>query len=198
MIQHPLPLVLACAVATLAAAPRDPAPPADAGGHHAAVDAGTPAMAAAGGPSGRLAETGQDAFAALAEAAAWLERDPDTDWSSARLLALREHLVDMHHVTLLATVEERPVAGGFVARVTGSGRTLAAIRRLAGAHLSQVAGEGLRVEARELADGVELEITGAGPRAEARLRGLGFYGFLTAGDHHRRHHLAIAQGRRRH
>jgi hypothetical protein len=191
-----LALLLGLAAAVGAeTAPPATVPPAPMTGHD---HPGCPLRAGTAAAEHGLVESGQEAFAALAEAAALLAGSVDTDWSSARLLALREHLVDMHHVAVLAAVEEEPIAGGFAARVTGSGRTLVAIRRLLGEHLRHVATDGLRVAASELSDGVRLEVASLDPAGEKRLRGLGFYGFLVAGDHHRRHHLALAQGTMRH
>ncbi|MEO1087882.1 MAG: hypothetical protein AAFY88_26915, partial [Acidobacteriota bacterium] len=146
-------------------------------------------------------EVGQDAFVALAEMRALLESDPDTDWSRVDLGALREHLVDMNHVVLEAEVQERPVEGGFEAVVTGEGRTLGAIRRMVPAHARFAGREpGLSVSVADLpagdsrGAGVALRVITADTSAVDRLRGLGFFGFMVSGDHHRPHHFAMASG----
>src|SRR5712691_10452773 len=72
---------------------------------------------------------GQDAFAAIQEIVRILEADPKTDWSKVNLEALRQHLIDMNEVTLKAGAAATPVEGGLEVAVTGSDRTLAAIRR---------------------------------------------------------------------
>lgn len=169
----------------------DPSPGANGaareGGHHA------------GAPPD---EPGQSAFAALAEIREMLVADPDTDWSRVDLDALREHLVDMDRVVMSADVEVTEVPGGFRARVTGEGRTLAAIRRMVPSHARFMDGrEGLATRVADLskaegggAEGVEVTVTTADADAVPRLRALGFFGFLTAGDHHRPHHLMMARG----
>jgi hypothetical protein len=145
---------------------------------------------------------GQAAFGAIAEVVAVLDADPATDWSRVDLLALREHLVDMDRLMLDAAVVEEPVPGGFRTKVTAKdARTRAAIARMVPAHAAMVSGgaggAGLAAAVREIDGGVELTVTAADPGDRAavdRLRGLGFYGFMALGDHHRPHHLALARG----
>lgn len=149
---------------------------------------------------------GQDAFAALAEMRVLLEANPETDWSRVDLDAFRSHLVDMNRVTLDAELEVEPVAGGFEARVTGRGRTLEAIQRMIPAHSRFVDGrDGLSVSVSTLEapeqtggeeplSGVRVTVTTSDPALVAKVRGLGFFGFLAAGDHHRPHHRAMALG----
>ena len=140
-------------------------------------------------------ETGQSAFAAISEVASGLLEDETTDWSRVSLLALREHLVDMNEVLMRAAVAEEPTSGGVVIRATGEGRTLEALRRMIPMHSRMIQGhDGWRVVIEELPDGYRVEVTAEDPAVAERLRGLGFFGFLAAGDHHRRHHLHIATG----
>ena len=141
---------------------------------------------------------GQDAYAAIAEVVRLLDADPSTDWSKVNLEALRQHLVDMNEVTLRAAVTPSPVPGGVALRVTGTGRTLAAIRAMVRSHAS-VLGAMPEYAARvdDLADGVRLTVTArdtSDTRAVQRIRGLGFAGLMTIGDHHAAHHLALARG----
>ena len=165
-------------------------------GHAACPFASSPAAA------GELPkQVGQDAFAALTEMRGLLSADPATDWSQVDLDALREHLVDMNRVVLDAEVSVKPVPRGFEARVTGTGRTLDAIRRMVPAHARYADGrDGLKVAASILEDterverGVVITVTTAETSAVDRLRGLGFFGFLVAGDHHLPHHRAMALG----
>ena len=143
------------------------------------------------------AQAGQDAFAAIAEIVRLLDADPATDWSKVDLEALRRHLRDMHEVTLRSTVAQREVPGGFAADVTGDATTAAAIGRMLVSHARELdAMPDLQARTEPIAGGVRLTVTSerGEPRAVARLRGLGFAGLLTLGDHHRRHHLMIARG----
>lgn len=138
-------------------------------------------------------ESGQAAFAAIAEITAMLMADPNTDWSKVNIEALRQHLIDMNEVTMNSVVRAEPVAGGARFIVTGQGRTVDAIRRMATAHAQTIeAPMGASVE--ERAGGVMLTVTSSEPGGEAKIRGLGFIGLLTVGAHHTTHHLAIARG----
>ncbi|MFI5311940.1 MAG: hypothetical protein ACHQQ3_11940 [Gemmatimonadales bacterium] len=141
---------------------------------------------------------GQAAFGAIAEVVRLLKADPSTDWSKVNVEALRQHLIDMDEVTMRAVASQRNVPGGIEMDVTGEGRTAAAIKRMAMAHtrmLDQSAE--YRATATEIAGGARLVFTARNP-ADAHLvvqiRGLGFAGMMTEGDHHAAHHLAIARG----
>lgn len=141
---------------------------------------------------------GQSAFAAVQEIARLLEADPTTDWSTVNLEALRRHLIDMDLVTLRSRVTSVPTATGATFVVRGSGETIGAIKRMTAAHLQMVEMEdGPRVVRTELPDGVRLAVSArnaGSPREVARIRGLGFIGLMTSGDHHQTHHLLMAKG----
>jgi hypothetical protein len=145
--------------------------------------------------SGAPTLPGQDAFGAIQEIVRILEADPNTDWAKVKLSALREHLIDMNEVTLKADAAEQPSANGIVVAVTGSGRTLAAIRRMVPAHAQELNGySGWSASTETLPDGVRLTVTATDPKEVAHVQGLGFIGLLVSGTHHQPHHLAIAKG----
>jgi hypothetical protein len=141
---------------------------------------------------------GQAAFGAIAEVVRILVADPATDWAKVNVEALRQHLIDMDHVTVRSTIAQREVPGGFVADITGAGSVTAAIRRMVPTHTSMYASAtDFRATTRDIPGGVRLTMvarnaTDAGQ--VARLRGLGTIGFLVDGDHHTVHHLALARG----
>ncbi|MBL4819473.1 MAG: hypothetical protein JKY98_00585 [Gammaproteobacteria bacterium] len=138
---------------------------------------------------------GQDAFTTIKEIVSQLEADTDTDWSKVDINALREHLIDMHHVTLYASVVATEVEGGAEYSVTGEGRTLAAILNMIPVHASQINDEqDWSVQFTSKANGVDLTITGENPEDANKIRALGFIGFMVQGDHHQDHHLVIARG----
>jgi hypothetical protein len=142
--------------------------------------------------------SGQAAFAAMSEVVRMLEADPHTDWSKVNIEALRQHLIDMDYVTMRSEVVQRPVIGGLQMDVTGSGRTLLAIRRMAASHTAMLdQSTEYRASATEIRGGARITITAkdtSDASLVARIRGLGFAGLLTEGDHHARHHLALARG----
>jgi len=141
---------------------------------------------------------GQAAFTTLGEVVAILKADSTTDWSKVNLDALREHLIDMDDVVMHAMVSKRSVSGGIEARVTGTGRTVQAIRRMLTNHAAMLEMESsYRAVAVEIPNGVRLTVTARDTADSARvaiIRGLGFAGLLTEGNHHPLHHLAIARG----
>lgn len=142
---------------------------------------------------------GQDAFGAIQEIVRILEADPGTDWTKVDLAALREHLIDMNEVTLRATAVDRVLDNGLQIDVTGSGRTLEAIRRMLPAHARELNNLPQWHAATEpLPNGVRLTVSSSDPMETARIRGLGFIGLMVSGSHHQPHHLAMARGDRIH
>lgn len=150
------------------------------------------------GSSASPTSPGQEAFGAIAEVVRILEADSTTDWSKVDIEALRQHLIDMDEVTLNAVVRQEAIPGGARFTVEGRGRTLEAIRRMTSAHSTMVASTGQQqVSVDSIATGVRLTVRAADPadaQAVAKIRGLGFLGYLTSGGHHGPHHLAIARG----
>lgn len=145
------------------------------------------------------AQSGQDAYAAIAEVVRLLEADATTDWSKVNLEALRQHLIDMNDVTLRSAARQTAVPGGAKFEVTGEGRTTGAIRRMLASH-ARMLGQLPAYEATvaEMPGGVLLTVRAkrSGDSAtETRIRGLGFIGLLTIGAHHSMHHLALARGK---
>ncbi len=143
-------------------------------------------------------EGGQSAFAAIAEVVRLLDADPRTDWSKVNVEALRQHLIDMDEVTMRAAVRAEPIDGGAAFIVTGSGRTLEAIRRMTRSRAATGTPDGsVRMSVSDVDGGVRFVALAGNPadaRAVARIRGLGFIGVVSLGDHHAPHHLGIAAG----
>jgi hypothetical protein len=141
---------------------------------------------------------GQAAFGAIAEIVRLLEADPKTDWTRVNVEALRQHLIDMDEVTMHAAVTSHNVPDGLEMDVTGTGRTTDAIRRMAINHTRMLdQGSAYHATAVEIANGARLTVTAkqeSDARTVALIRGLGFAGIMTEGNHHAAHHLAIARG----
>lgn len=150
----------------------------------------------AGAP--RTTRAGQEAFATIAEVVRVLDANPATDWSRVDIEALRQHLIDMDDVTMRAEVKPAEVPGGAVFDVSGIGRVRDAIRRMSMAHGSTITpADGFSWTAEETPAGARVTVRANNPSdttAVARLRALGFLGVLSLGDHHRVHHLGIADG----
>lgn len=136
-------------------------------------------------------ETGQSGFAALTEIVTILREDPETDWSTVDIAALRRHLVDMDLLTTEAEVDVIQRARGARFEIRGTQRALEAIRAMVPAHAPFLAAEtGWDVLTEDLKDGVALIVDGDA----AKIQGLGFFGVMTIGAHHQEHHLMLAKG----
>ena len=141
---------------------------------------------------------GQAAFGAISEVVRMLKADPKTDWSKVNVEALRQHLIDMDEVTMRSAAAQRNLAGGIEVDVTGTGRTTDAIRRMALNHAAMLTSDSeYSASAKEIPGGARLTVVAKNANDAsivARIRGLGFAGIMTEGDHHAAHHLAIARG----
>ena len=137
---------------------------------------------------------GQDAFGTIQEIVQILEADPATDWSKVNIGALREHLIDMHEVTLRARAAERMLDNGIEVTVTGDGRTRDAIKRMVPAHMRELSSNGWRATAEELTEGVKVTVTADDAAQRVKLKALGFMGLMVQGGHHQPHHLMMAKG----
>ena len=145
--------------------------------------------------AGGATETGQSAFAAIAEIVQILSDDPATDWSKVDIQALRDHLVDMELVTTQATVTTRTEARQVTFLVTGEGQVAEAIGRMVTAHSPMLAastGWGVTPAATET--GAQLRIDLPSDQDMTRVRALGFFGVMTIGVHHQAHHMQMALG----
>jgi ribose 5-phosphate isomerase RpiB len=140
----------------------------------------------------------QAAFATIQEIVKKLKADPATDWSKVNLEALRQHLIDMDNVVMRASVRQSDVEGGVSLDVTGTGAVADAIKRMGAMHAMALNEDGTwKAASSEIANGVRLVVTAKDlkdAKAVAMVRGLGFAGILTEGDHHAMHHLMLAKG----
>jgi hypothetical protein len=144
-------------------------------------------------------EAGQSAFAAIAEIVALLEADPKTDWSKVDIEALRQHLIDMNNVTLLANVKESDQGNAVEFQVTRTGLVTDSIRRMVMAHAMTMNGVyGWNYAAKEIEGGASLTVTPPNAASMVKLKGLGFIGIIANGMHHQQHHWMIANGQNPH
>lgn len=146
----------------------------------------------------RTTRAGQEAFATIAEVVRVLDANPSTDWSKVDIEALRQHLIDMDDVTIRSQVRATALPDGAVFDVSGSGRVRDAIRRMSASHGTTITpADGFTWSAAETPEGARVTVRSTDPTDTARvarLRALGFLGILALGDHHRVHHLGIADG----
>jgi len=159
---------------------------------HALAGMAQPAINGVGGSP--LIEGGQSAFTAIAEVVNLLRADPNTDWNSVDIDALRDHLRDMDIVTIDSSTITKEVPGGLRFEITGEGDVQAAIRRMVSAHAGMMDGQdGWAYQFEETAGGANMTITT--PEQDLPvLKALGFYGIMASGMHHQPHHWAMATG----
>ncbi|HEV8411423.1 MAG TPA: hypothetical protein VGQ30_13000 [Gemmatimonadaceae bacterium] len=140
----------------------------------------------------------QAAYASIAEIVRILKADSTTDWSKVDLEAVRQHMIDMDAVTMRAQVKQQSVPGGVSMMVTGDAVVAASIKRMLTSHAGMLDQDPqYHAVVVPLASGVRFTVTAKDPanaKVVALIRGLGFAGLLTEGDHHARHHLALARG----
>jgi hypothetical protein len=141
-------------------------------------------------------ESGQSAFGAIGDAVRALEADPGTDWSKANITGLRDHLVDMDNVTMRSEVSTAALSNGARFQVTSRDPLVReSIKRMARMHAAMVSRETPYTTTVEgVREGIVMTVTGSTPGDAERIRGLGFFGLLTLGNHHLRHHMALARG----
>jgi hypothetical protein len=151
-----------------------------------------------GAASSGAIPSGQAAYATMAAIVAMLEADSTTDWSKVNIEALRQHLIVMNEVTIGARARQTSIPGGASMDVTGDGHVAGSIRTMLRNHSAMLAMEGpYRTSVDDIPGGVRWVVTAANPgdaRTVAKIRGLGFAGLLTLGDHHTPHHIALGRG----
>jgi hypothetical protein len=139
---------------------------------------------------------GQEAFGTIQEIIGILENDPETDWKTIDIDALLVHLIDMNELTMYSNVDRENVPGGLKMVVTGTGRTVDAIKRMVPTHnsmtLSSVDVWETTVE--NIDNGVVLTVTSDDNLEIDKIRGLGFIGIMAIGSQHPIHHLMMAKG----
>jgi len=140
----------------------------------------------------------QSAYASIAEIVRILKADSTTDWSKVDLEAVRQHMIDMDAVTMRAVVSQKPVPGGVTMTVTGDAKVAASITRMLTSHAGMLDQDAqYHSTVLPLANGVQFTVTARdanNTKLVAMIRGEGFAGLLTEGDHHARHHMALARG----
>lgn len=141
---------------------------------------------------------GQAAFSAISEVVRLLSADPTTDWSKVNIEALRQHLIDMDNVILRSVSNVIAAPSGLTMDVTGAGVVGEAVRRMLTAHRHELDEmPEYRASVTMIPNGARLTVTARNADDTAtmlRIRGLGFAGLLTEGDHHAAHHLMLAKG----
>lgn len=154
-------------------------------------------MHSSGNPRFSLSEPGQGAFAAVSEVVAMLLDDPATDWSKVDIAGLRRHLLDMDNLITHAVVEEIEIEHGLEMRIAIEGEGGAAALRMVPAHAPVLASEtGWTSTTSRTGDTITWRVSD--PDSATAITALGFFGLMAVGDHHRDHHLGLAQGKMAH
>lgn len=148
-----------------------------------------------------LTEAGNDAFGTIQEVIVQLNNDPNTNWQQVNIEALRQHLLDMHDMTLnIEVLAQTPIDNGLkaVIRPTTT-RAELALDRVFKAHPVQLEREtGWKMQVIKNDDHYALTIISKNPKDVDKIRGLGYIGLMAYGNHHQPHHLAMATGNNPH
>ena len=148
-----------------------------------------------------LTEAGNDAFGTIQEVITRLNADPETDWSRVNIEALRQHLVDMHDMTInVEVLEQKPVDNGLQVLIKPTTKRAAmALARVFSAHPAQLQREsGWTMQVKKDGDVYKLHITTTRAGDIDKIRGLGYIGLMAYGNHHQPHHWAMATGKNPH
>ncbi len=148
-----------------------------------------------------LTEAGNDVFGTIQEVITRLNNDPATDWSQVNIEALRQHLIDMHEMTLnVDVISQKPVPNGLEAVIKPTTeRSAAALERVFKAHPAQLMHEtnwDMQVENDN--DRYILTTRSKNPKDIDKIRGLGYIGLMAYGSHHQPHHWGMATGKNPH
>lgn len=152
--------------------------------------------------SGRmLTDAGNDAFGTIQEVIKKLNSDPNTDWSKVNIEVLRQHLLDMNDMTLnVEIISQKPIHNGLEVIVKPTtDRASLALDRVFKAHPAQLkidSGWSMKVVRNN--GQYTLTTTSDHPKDASKIRGLGYIGLMAYGDHHQRHHWAMATGNNPH
>ena len=152
-------------------------------------------------PRVTLAEAGSDAFGTIQEVISQLLSDPATDWKAVNIEALRQHLVDMHDMTLnVDVISQTPIPNGMKAVIRATtDRAALALTRVLKAHPAQLKNEtGWEMQVAKKNNQYVLSTTSKNPKDINKIRGLGYIGLMAYGNHHQPHHWAMATGKNPH
>lgn len=139
------------------------------------------------------AANSREGFSAIQDRVRELEADPNTDWSQIDIDALRTHLVDMDRVIMQASVTRSELADGMRYVVAGNAEVAESIKRMVPTHAAQMQTElDWNISTEEQAAGVVLEVTASDANDIAKIRALGFSGFMVLGNHHEAHHQEMS------
>ena len=148
-----------------------------------------------------LTEAGNDAFGTIQEVILKLNNDPNTDWEKVNIEALRQHLLDMHDMTInVEVISQKPVPNGLksVVRPT-TARADQALERVFAAHPDQLNREtGWNMKIVKANGKYVITTTSEAPNDASKIRGLGYIGLMAYGTHHQAHHWAMATGKNPH
>jgi hypothetical protein len=147
-----------------------------------------------------LTESGTDPFATLQEVITALEANPGTNWEKVNIEALRLHLVEMQDMTINVDVKHQYIDNGFQAVVTPTtNRAVKSLTRVLSGHPAQMKAEtGWDMQVSNNDDIFTLTVVSKKAHEVAKIRGLGYIGVMSYGNHHQPHHWAMASGENPH
>lgn len=148
-----------------------------------------------------LTEAGNDAFGTIQEIITRLNADPKTDWNKVNIEALRLHLLDMHDMVLnIEVISQKAIQNGLKAIIKPTTKRAAlALEKVFKAHPMQLKKEtGWNMQVEKSNDQYILTTTSEISKDTAKIRGLGYIGLMTYGNHHQPHHWAMATGKNPH
>ncbi len=144
-----------------------------------------------------LKEAGNAIFGTIQEVISKLDADPNTDWEKVDIEGLRQHLIDMENFTSgVDVLSQKNIEKG--AEIVIRAKSEAAhhsLTRALKAHPSMMESEtGWTMDVKQNKERFTLKIETKKQEEVARLRGLGYIGAMSLGNHHQVHHWMMASG----
>ena len=144
-------------------------------------------------------EPGQSAFGALSEIAVIIEQEK-VDWGLVDMDALWEHLKDMNSLMVNVKVEKEELLNGLLMNVTSNADSVRAIDNMIPAHSTflMAVRPKWNISFGKIKDGYFIRVLSDEDNEIAKIKALGFSGFMVQDNHHAAHHLTIASGKPAH
>ena len=144
-------------------------------------------------------ESGQSAFGALSEIIGIIERKK-FDWAQVDMDALWAHLQDMNSLMMYTSVEKHELPHGLVMNVTGGKNADRAMDAMIPTHSNflEVVRPKWDISFQKIQGGYSIRVLSDDEYETAKIKALGFSGFMVQDDHHASHHLKISTGQSAH
>lgn len=148
-----------------------------------------------------LTQAGNDIFATIQEVIVRLNNNPDTNWATVDIEALRQHLLDMNDMAVnVEILNRKPLINGLRIALQGTTaraeKTLARVFKVHPKHLKSETGWDMKVE--RYGKQFIVTTTTEKPEQTQKIIALSYIGLMAYGKHHQLHHWGMSTGQNPH